>query len=336
MQTDSRLIIENLVIGYTDKKKKIALGAPIQASAKSGELIALIGPNGVGKSTLIKTLCNLQAAHSGIIAIDGISHLHLSRNIFAKKISLVSTEMVRFSKLSVADVVALGRFPYGTWYQNTTSADQHIITEALQNVGMLGFKQREITGLSDGEYQRVMIARALAQDTPILILDEPTAFLDLANKYAVVHLLWKLARTKNKIILFSTHDINVAMQFADLFWVMTSAKLKTGAPEDLLLDHTIEQLYNDSQLVFDSESSQFKIQHNNTYNIHIHGNKHHFSITKMALERMGFLVDCNKNCDLVVSIVEHDQQLCWRLNNTGNSEFKSIYELQQYLMMLKK
>lgn len=327
----SSLHIDQLSIGYTEKKKNIALGEPISAQANAGSLIALIGPNGMGKSTLIKTLCRLQPSLSGTLFIEGKDFKHLSRNEFAQKVSLVSTEMIRFSKLKVVDVVGLGRFPYGNWYKQLETKDHQLIQNALQQVGMLAYQHREITGLSDGEFQRVMIARALAQDTPIMILDEPTAFLDLSNKFSIVRLLWNLAHTEHKTIIFSTHDLSVAMQFADIFWVMTESELKTGAPEDLLLDGTLEQLYADSDLFFDKKTTQFKIHQNYKYNIHIQGDEFSVLVTRMALERLGYETDCNKKSHRVVSInVSKQQQFCWQVDRSEDHEFYSINELQEF------
>lgn len=329
MTKSNSLHIDNLQIGYFNKKQKVNLCEAISVQASAGSLIALIGPNGAGKSTLIKTLCKLHPALSGQILVEGESQQSISRMEYAKKVSLVSTELIRFNNLTVAEVVALGRYPYGQWYQHISSDDQFFIDEALKNVGMEAFNQRLVNSLSDGEFQRVMIARALAQDTPILILDEPTAFLDLANKHHVVSLLWQLARLQNKTILFSTHDLNIAMQFADLFWVLTKQGLRDGAPEDMLLNGTLKRLYAETGLTFDSEKMQFVYPHKKNQNAHIKGDGYAASLTKLALERLGFDTDCNKAATFVVSIVVKHGQNYWSLNEDETKRFFTLKELQQ-------
>jgi iron complex transport system ATP-binding protein len=329
MTKNNSLHIDNLQIGYLTKKQKINLCEPISVKASAGSLIALIGPNGAGKSTLIKTLCRLHAALGGQILVEGESQQNISRTAYAKKVSLVSTELLRFNNLTVAEVVALGRYPYGQWYQHISSDDQVFIDEALKNVGMETFNQRLVNSLSDGEFQRVMIARALAQDTPILILDEPTAFLDLANKHHMVSLLWQLARTQNKTILFSTHDLNIAMQFADVFWVLTKQGLSYGAPEDMLLNGTLKSLYAETGLTFDADKMQFAYPHKKTHNVHIKGEGYAVTLTKLALERLGFETDCNKAATFVVSIVVKDGQNYWSLNEDEKKRFLTLMELQQ-------
>ena len=323
--------ITNLQIGYKEGKKIKSLSDSITTHAKRGELIALIGPNGAGKSTFLRSICQLQQVLNGEIYLQGFNAKHLNRNQIAKQVSLVSTELQRTSRLKVIDLVGLGRFPYGNWYSGTTSSDTQIIKHSLEQVGMLSFANRYITELSDGEFQRVMIARALTQDTPIVVLDEPTAFLDLANKFSVVQLLWKLCREQQKTIIYSTHDINIALQYADVFWVLTQMKLHTGAPEDLLLNHTIEQLFTDHNLVFDINSSQFIKRKLYNYNVHIQGDGVACQITKMALNRLGISTDSNKPPKLTVTISGGENDFNCIINNDVKHTYTSIYQLQSAL-----
>jgi len=323
------LEINKLKIGYKDGKQFRVLSESINVHANSGELVALIGPNGAGKSTFLRSICQLQPVFNGDIFLQGLNANTLTRNQIAKQISLVSTEMNKTSRLKVFDLVGLGRFPYGNWYSGLKDDDLEIVNLSLQQVGMLSFAQRYITELSDGEFQRVMIARALAQDTPIVILDEPTAFLDLANKYSVVKLLWELCKKHNKTIIYSTHDINIALQFADLFWVLNKGDLTSGAPEDLLLNQTIEQLFVENNLIFDIYSSQFVKPKVYFYNVHLLGDGKEYQITKMALNRLGVSVDCNKPAKLIVTIIRKDNDIGWEIiNEDTKKSFSSIYQLQ--------
>jgi len=329
------LYFTNLSIGFKNGRKFRQLGGLLNASAKQGELIALIGPNGVGKSTFIRTLANLQPPISGQILIDGYDLMNLSRNQLAKKVSIVTTELYRTSKLKVADLVALGRFPYSNWIIGTSDEDIKIIEDSLNHVNMLGLANRDIVELSDGEYQRAMIARAIAQDTPVLMLDEPTAFLDLANKYAIATLLWNLTRIKNKAILFSTHDINIAMHYADLFWVLTEEGLKSGTPEDLLLDGTLENLFKNQNVYFDSETVQFRIKRPQAAPIQLYGTGFEYQITKMAVERLGFEVSCNNSPELSVKVIRTVEAVKWEVTYLNSiTGYETIYDLQLALKKL--
>ncbi len=335
-RTSYPIIIDGLVIGYQDASTAKILSNPISVKATSSELIALIGPNGAGKSTLLRSLCNIQPALGGKIYFRDMDSDKLSRTQLAQHVSLVTTELQRTSRLRVFDLVSLGRFPYGNWYTNVNTDDRNIIFQSLEQVGMSEFAERFITELSDGEFQRVMISRALAQDTPIIILDEPTAFLDLANKFSTVQLLWNLCRKQNKTIIYSTHDINIALQYADVFWVLNNENLLYGAPEDLLLDKTIERLFQKNNLKFDPETSQFIKKKNYNHNIHIQGSGSDYNITRMALERLGFSVDCNNSPEMVVTIYRKADEISWELKiGDKKQNLASIYQLQSVLRELK-
>ncbi|MFA6403622.1 MAG: ABC transporter ATP-binding protein [Salinivirgaceae bacterium] len=334
MEIDSinGLTIKNLAIGYHKDSETHQLGGIINAQAKPGSLIALIGPNGVGKSTLIRTICQLHPSLAGQVIINSVDSAKLSRIQMAKTISLVSTDLYRSSKLKVADLVELGRFPHGSWFSGLSAYDKNCIKISMEQVNISSLAQRDITELSDGEYQRAMIARALAQDTPIVLLDEPTAFLDLATKFSMVSLLWNLTRNNQKSILFSTHDINIAMQFADVFWVLTKDGLKVGAPEDLLIDGTLEDLYTGTSVFFDSSTLQFRNKKTKLVPIQVIGTGKEYQFTLMALDRLGFDTDCNNSQALTVKIIATKQTTVWKFAHGNNTlEFNSIYELQEAL-----
>ncbi|MCH7658592.1 MAG: ATP-binding cassette domain-containing protein, partial [Bacteroidetes bacterium] len=230
------LLTNELEIGFTvSKYRKDSVYSGINISAANGELVALIGQNGIGKSTLLRTLANLQKALSGEILIKDTEISEYKRIEIARIISFVSTEPVRIANLKVFELVALGRFPHTNWAGRLKQGDRKVVQEAIRLVGLEGFEQKPVSEISDGERQRAMIARTLAQETGIVILDEPTAFLDLPGKYEIIQILNDLASNTGKTIIFSTHDLNIALHQADKIWLMLPGEIVAGAPEDLVL-----------------------------------------------------------------------------------------------------
>lgn len=178
-------------------------------------LTALIGRNGTGKSTLLRAIAGLNPHYSGTIAIDGKDIRDLSAPALARRLAFVSTQRTRIPSMRCADAVAMGRAPYTNWIGHMRKEDEEIVFRSLEDVGMAGFAMRTLDTMSDGECQRVMIARALAQDTPVILLDEPTSFLDMPSRYDLVRLLGRLAHDQGKCILFSTHELDIATEMTD-------------------------------------------------------------------------------------------------------------------------
>ena len=195
------------------------------ASFEKGELIPLIGRNGAGKSTLLRIISAIDNPQSGRVLVNDKTLHELPAEQRARLISFVSTQRVRVANLLCQDVVAIGRAPYTNWVGSMQQTDRDIIAQSLQAVGMAEFASRPIDTLSDGECQRVMIARALAQQTPIIVLDEPTAFLDIPNRFEICRLLADLAHNQGKTIIFSTHDIDAAIPVCDTIAVIDSGKI---------------------------------------------------------------------------------------------------------------
>ncbi len=203
--------VENIEIGYDDRT--LIQGASL--SIPKGDITALLGRNGTGKSSLLRALSGLSAPEKGSIKLGGVDIYSLTASERAKVVSFVTTDKVRIANLTCEDVVALGRAPYTNWMGRISDEDRHIVHRSLQQVGMSDFTHRTMDQMSDGECQRVMIARALAQDTPVILLDEPTAFLDLPNRYELCFLLRELAHSEQKTILFSTHELDIAEKLCD-------------------------------------------------------------------------------------------------------------------------
>ncbi|MBI9053120.1 MAG: ABC transporter ATP-binding protein [Bacteroidales bacterium] len=330
---ESILNIDNLEIGYSLKKEqKNILFKDINLSAKSGELIALIGKNGIGKSTLLRNIAGLQEPLAGRISFYNKLLRKYKRSEFARLVSFVSTEIVRVNNLKVFDLVALGRFPHTNWMGKLQTEDIVRSNDAIGMVGMKSYLNKNVDEISDGERQRVMIARTLAQDTKIIVLDEPTAFLDLPNKFEIVHLLNKLSKEENKTIIFSTHDLNTAIHEADKVWLMLDDKVIEGAPEDLILNDQFNELFKDSTLNFDKTKGDFRMKRAQREKIGLSGEGLHYNWTKKALERLDYKV-LKDNQEITNIKIEFGNENCKWILNIENNEFvfKSIYDLSLYL-----
>ena len=231
--------IRNLKLGF-DNKTLMQSG---NVDIPQGELIGLIGRNGVGKSTLLRCISGIEQPLAGSILVAGEQIETMSPAQRAKIVSFVATENVRINGLRVKDVVGFGRSPYTDWFGRMSDEDNQIVTRALESVMMQSFCEKSIDTLSDGERQRVMIARALAQDTPVVLLDEPTAFLDIPNKYQITKLLSSLAKEMNRSILFSTHDLSVAERYCDKLLLINNGEFTIDTPQRLKENGTLEKLF---------------------------------------------------------------------------------------------
>ena len=213
--------LENINLGYGSR----TLLDGVSTTFERGTLTALLGRNGAGKSTLLRAIAALGRINEGSISVGGDLLSSLNAEQIAHRISFVTTDKVRIPNLTCEDVVALGRAPYTNWIGRMQEVDRQIVAEALEAVGMSDFAHKTMDSMSDGECQRVMIARALAQQTPIILLDEPTAFLDLPTRHEVCALLRRLAHEEGKTIIFSTHDLDIAMVQCDMAAIIDSPKL---------------------------------------------------------------------------------------------------------------
>ena len=205
------ITLEHLTIGYKSRTLLSDIGTEFPAAS----LTSLIGRNGTGKSTLLRAIAGLNPLYSGIIRLDGHDIRSLSAGALARILAFVSTQRTRIPSMKCVDAVAIGRAPYTNWIGHMRKEDENFVMKALEDVGMADFAYRTLDTMSDGECQRVMIARALAQDTPIILLDEPTSFLDMPSRYDLVKLLGRLSRDQGKCILFSTHELDIATEMCD-------------------------------------------------------------------------------------------------------------------------
>ena len=248
------LSLQQLSIG----NKEYLFGG-IQATLSGGNLVGLFGRNGIGKSTLLRTIAGLQPAFGGEIRLGTQNLSQYKPAQLARLLSFVPSQTLRQPKLSVADMVGLGRYNFTNWIGKLGQEDEQAISQALALTGLTALAQQEAASLSDGELQRAAIARSLVQDTALILLDEPTAFLDMANKFKVVQLLKKLSREQGKGILFSSHDLSLALQVCDQLWIMDDSGFYANTPAQLIAQGVFTNLFADDGLVFDASALTYKI-----------------------------------------------------------------------------
>lgn len=259
--TDRLLDARNLTIGHARRgRAPFVVGKEISVSLSAGELVCLLGPNGVGKSTLLRTLAGLQPALEGTIELLGESLASLEPEQLAKRLAVVLTDRLGIGAMSVEELVRLGRHPHTGWSGRLKSLDHELVTWAIEAAGVASLRHRLVTELSDGERQKAMIARALAQGTDVLILDEPTAFLDLPRRVEILRLLRNLSRSSRRAMLLSTHDLDLALRGADRLWLMSSGgPLVAGAPEDLVLSGAFQRVFEAEGVDFNPRTGNFQI-----------------------------------------------------------------------------
>jgi iron complex transport system ATP-binding protein len=251
------LYTENLTTGYISKAGQTVIGENLNLEFTSGTLIALIGANGIGKSTLLRTITGIQKPLKGNVFLSGKEVSSYGPLELAQNLSVVLTEKLPSSNLTVYELIALGRQPYTNWIGTLTETDKEKINEAiaLTQIGHLIHKKHY--EISDGQLQNVLVARALVQDTPLIILDEPTTHLDLHHKVSLFKLLKKLSATMGKCILFSTHDIDLAIQLSDEMIVMTKDTIVQDDPCKLIESGIFNILFDDEDISFDEQKGKF-------------------------------------------------------------------------------
>lgn len=257
------LKIENLTLGFGEK----VIFRGINASEDNCRFIALIGSNGRGKSTLLKTLAGLEKIYAGSVLYKGKTIGQYTKKEFSSLISFVFPNGRRTNNLSVKDMLSIYCYYRTNWIGTPGQIEERKIAKALEQVGLSGFEERNSTSLSDGEFQRVTIAGALVQDSGIILLDEPTAFLDIANKFMITNLLKEIAHTSGKLIIFSTHDLQLALEMCDRLWLMAEDGFYTGEPKALMDNGTMDKMFNVPGLNFDKNIKSF------TYNGSFKNNK---------------------------------------------------------------
>ena len=234
-----QITLSHLSVGY---KVGHTVVSDINLTLQSGKLASLIGANGVGKSTLLKTLTGFLPKLEGSLLLDGKDISEFSQRALARQISIVLTQKPEVQNLTVEEIVGLGRSPYTGFFGKLHANDQQIVDESITAVGIEKLKNRMIQTLSDGERQKVMIAKALAQQTPVIFLDEPTAFLDFSSKVETFQLLQRMAHEMGKLVLLSTHDLELAVRFSDTLLQVNGDGLRTVSNEEVT--HQMQMIIN--------------------------------------------------------------------------------------------
>lgn len=294
-----RIETKHLDIGYGQK----VVQHQLSLSTCEGELTALCGPNGAGKSTLLRTLCGLQPALGGEVIINGKQLQEMKDADRAKAMALVLTDKIMEDRLTVFDLVAMGRVPFLAWHGGLSKKDVEMTEESLRQVGLLHKRNDNISNISDGERQRVMVAKALAQETPIILLDEPTSHLDLPSRIEITLLLKELAHATNKSIILSTHELDLAIQSADHIWLMNSQGVRAAVPEDLMIEGEMQSTFQSENFRFDDIDGHCIMTHaaNKGYlSIKVEGNNLKSNWLRRALMRTGFTISDSAPTAIVV------------------------------------
>ncbi len=314
------LQLTDVSIGYQTSKQPKIIQQNLNLSSHEGEFIALIGKNGCGKSTLLRSIACLQPIFGGKILFQGKNLLEMKPKKRARIISVVLTERESTAAFTVNELISIGRDPYTGWLGSLTAHDTKIIAEAIEMTNLQGFENRNIHELSDGERQRVFIARALAQDTPIILLDEPTSHLDLPNRISILLLLQKLARETGKTIFISTHELETAIQVADKIWMMEKNNgVQVGTPEDLVLQGVFDTVFAHNSYEFDKEYGSFVVKKTLDKSVStIVDNPSGFMArwTTRALSRKGYHIIP----DAEIEIFMNEKERFWEIKKRDGSE----------------
>lgn len=319
------LATQNLCVGYRSKNGENRLFSELALSLREGQMVCFMGPNGAGKSSLLRTLAGLQRPLSGAVTFGDDNSSTKEHHI-----AVVLTDRVHATNLTVEEIVTFGRYPYLGWHIRLSEHDLAIVHNAIDQVQLRPLLRKKLYELSDGQLQMVMIARALAQDTAVMLLDEPTAHLDLNNRVEIMNLLRELSRSTGKAILLATHELDLALQTADLIWLTGQHEnILQGLPEDLVLNGAFDEIFQFKG--FDLKSGKVLHQSYRNTPIQLLGEGPPYMWTKNALERNGYEV--TKEAQSFSIVVAQDLSgTKWRLDTSGSAvEVDSIEKLMNLL-----
>ncbi len=317
-----------LSIGYTKDKKTTLVQRNLNLELRRGEMVCLIGPNGSGKTTLLRTLAGLQKTLKGDVMIENKNISEFSPQQKALQIALVLTDKVQIENATVKDIVTLGQHPYTHWIGGLTPEGRRKVDEAIQMVHLEKKAGHYLNELSDGERQRVMIAKALAQDTPLILLDEPTAHLDLPNRVEVMLLLHRLAHKTQKAIILSTHELDLALQAADRIWLMSQTEgVISGVPEDLVIDGSFNRVFESEAYYFNTTNGNFSMCYTLPKKISVTSSDNsRLYWTLRALARAGYSVEAGTPA--LITITDSGWEMDGKLFRTIGSLLETLAKQQ--------
>ncbi len=330
--TKKVLVAKSLAIGYPEKKgDPNVILANLNLEVHEGQVVCILGPNGSGKSTLLRTVSGIQSALEGTVdVLDQEVNTHGHKKL-ARLLSVVLTDRIDVRNLTVFQLVSMGRYPHNDWLGRLTDKDKEIVERSISQVNLKDFIHRDVDELSDGEQQRVMIAKALAQDTPLIILDEPTAHLDLPNRVEIIRLLRELASNTGKAILLSSHDLDLALQSSDWLWIIPKGgPVIKGMPEDLVLNGSFEASFDTKQVHFNPATGSFLIEYKTQKTLYYEGDSITAFWTMRALAREGYrmLLDNKANQRLILK----DASPRWSYQDGEKlNVFEKLSELVRFL-----
>jgi iron complex transport system ATP-binding protein len=321
---DDVLVVRDASIGYRTRGRARVVAHGLNARLARGRLACLLGPNGAGKSTLMRTLAAMQAPLAGEIQVAGACLDRLSAREVARRVSVMLTDRVDAGTMSSYALVSLGRHPHTDWTGRLTAVDHARVRWALEVVGGVEFADRPIGELSDGERQKVMLARALAQETPLLLLDEITAFLDLPRRVEIMGMLHRLARESGCALLLSTHDLDLALRTADSIWLLSGdGTMRIGVPEEIVLSGALEAAFAGNRIAFDSRSGTFHARRSIQKRARVVGNGLHAIWTARALERLAYELTDDGQPSSVTIEVDAGPPPRWMLRAKGRTATSS-------------
>lgn len=306
-----------LSIGYHER----VVAEHLTLSLQRGELVCLLGPNGAGKSTLMRTLAGMQKPLGGQVLLAEQDVHHLKGRDLAQRLSIVLTERPNVGLLNGYALVALGRHPYTDWTGKLSRYDEAVVRWAVDAVNAGDIAGQPINEMSDGQRQKFMIARALAQESDLILLDEPTAYLDLPRRVEIMQLLRHLAHETGRAILLSTHDLDLALRSADSLWLMSEGVIQSGTPEDLVLNGAFESAFAGDGIQFDRRTGSFTVHRPAQNPIAVQGEGIAYIWTCRALERAGFTVV--EQADLAVRVSGEDNPH-WCIENKRYGSIRDL------------
>lgn len=327
--------IKSLAIGYPSNKGTKVIAENINATINEGELTCLLGANGIGKSTLLRTLSAFQPKLSGEIKILGKDIETYTDKDLSRVIGVVLTDRLDIQNMTSEELIGLGRSPYTGFWGSLSHEDKQIVDKAIAQIKIENLRHRMVHTLSDGERQKVMIAKALAQETPVVFLDEPTAFLDFPSKVEIMQLLHSLSRETHKTIFLSTHDLELALQIADKLWVMDKTHgLTVGTPEDLSLNGDLSTFFARKGITFDMETGLFRVDNEYRSEVKLVGHGRRYTMVRKALGRNGILANRNIESDFYIetgSTMEDKEYII----HFPNNETATVYSIEELLRAVK-